>query len=150
MPLDQFVIVIIAGIMATFCLLVMSLWAKSLNMPRLDFSRGMAQFTFGPSFEGLAPYFAGMLVVYMNGIFFALLYATAIGPYLPGPALVRGVIFGVGLFWASSLFFSPLFLREGFFLCKLDKNAWSTSLMVHGIYGLVVGWLSPIQGYAGP
>ena len=146
MPLESIVITIIAGIIATYGLLIMALWAFRLGLPRLDFSRAMAELTYGESFEGQAPYWAGQLVIYLNGIFFALIYATVVARYLPGPDLVKGAIWGGVLFVISGVFFVPLFMREGFFLSHIHKNAWITSAMVHGVWGLIVGWLSPIQG----
>ena len=146
MPLESIVITIIAGIIATYGLLVMALWAFRLGLPRLDFSRAMAELTYGESFEGQAPYWAGQSVIYLNGIFFALIYATVVAQYLPGPPLVKGVIWGGILFVMSGAFYVPLFLREGFFLSHIHKNAWITSVMVHGVWGLIVGWLSPIHG----
>lgn len=146
MPLDAIVTTIIAGIIATYGLVVMALWAFRLGLPRLDFSRAMAELTYGQSFEGQAPYWAGQAVIYLNGIFFALIYATVVARYLPGIPIVKGAIWGVFLFLVSGVFFVPLFMREGFFLSHIHKNAWITSLMVHGVWGLIVGWLSPIQG----
>ena len=136
----------IAGIIASYGLLVMALWAGGLGLPRLDFARAMAERTYGESFDGQAPYWAGQAVIYLNGIFFALIYATVVGRYLPGPELLRGAIWGAILWFVSGVFFVPLFLKEGFFLSHIHKNAWITSAMVHGVWGLIVGWLSPIQG----
>ncbi len=144
MPLESIVITIISGIIATYGLVVMALWAFRLGLPRLDFSRAMAELTYGESFEGQAPYWAGQAVIYLNGIFFALIYATVVAQYLPGPDLVKGAIWGGVLFLISGVFFVPLFMREGFFLSHIHKNAWITSAMVHGVWGLIVGWLSPI------
>ena len=144
MPLESIVITIIAGIIATYGLVVMALWAFRIGLPRLDFSRAMAELTYGESFEGQAPYWASQAVIYLNGIFFALIYATLVAQYLPGPDLVKGAIWGGVLFLISGVFFVPLFMREGFFLSHIHKNAWITSAMVHGVWGMIVGWLSPI------
>ncbi len=144
MPLESIVITIIAGIIATYGLVVMALWAFRIGLPRLDFSRAMAELTYGESFEGQAPYWAGQAVIYLNGVFFALIYATVVAQYLPGPDLVKGAIWGGILFLISGVFFVPLFMREGFFLSHIHKNAWITSAMVHGVWGMIVGWLSPI------
>ncbi len=144
MPLESIVITIIAGIVATYGLVVMALWAGAIGLPRLDFSRAMAELTYGDSFEGQAPYWAGQAVIYLNGIFFALIYATVVARFLPGPDLVKGAIWGGVLFVISGVFFVPLFMREGFFLSHIHKNAWATSAMVHGVWGMIVGWLSPI------
>jgi hypothetical protein len=146
MDLNFCSITILAGIMATYGLLIMALWAHRLGLPRLDFARAMTNFTYGASFDddGQGPYWAGQVLIYMNGVFFALLYATVIAQYLPGTPMVKGVIWGVLLWVVSGLFFVPLFLREGFFLSHIDSKAWMSSLMVHGVYGLIIGWLSPI------
>lgn len=146
MPLESIVTTIIASIVATYGLLVIALWAGALGLPRLDFSRAMAERTYGESFEGQAPYWAGQAVIYLNGVFFALIYATVVGQYLPGPDLLRGAIWGAVLWFVSGVFFVPLFLKEGFFLSHIHKNAWITSAMVHGVWGLIVGWLSPVLG----
>ena len=147
MELDFFIVVILSGVMATYCMLCMALWSDRLGMPKLDFGKGMSMLTYGESFEGNPPYFPGQIVVYFNGVFFALIYATVVGQYIPGPNdLFRGAVWGVALFLISGVFFVPVILREGFFLSHIHKNAWMSSLMVHGIWGLVIGWLCPIQG----
>jgi hypothetical protein len=80
----------------------------------------------------------------MNGILFALLYATVVGPLLPGALVVRGLIWGVILFFGAQLIFVPIFLKGGVFSLKHGPRAWITALLVHVLYGVVVGWLSPI------
>jgi hypothetical protein len=105
----------------------------------------MTQLTFGDSFEGRAPYGWGIVLLHVNGILFALLYATVVGPYLPGELLVvRGLIWGVILFFGAQLIFVPIFLQGGIFSFKHGPKAWITALLVHVLYGVVVGWLSPI------
>ena len=146
MQLDIFGSVILAGIVATYGLLIMALWAYRIGLPRLDFSRAMADLTYSESFDGNAPYWAGHVVIYFNGVIFALIYAAAVGEYLPGIPVMKGVIWGVILWFVSGIFFVPVYLREGFFLSGVHKNAWLSSLMVHVVYGLIIGWLSPIVG----
>ena len=148
MELNFFVAVILAGILASYGLLAMALWAHRLGLPRLDFSRAMANLTYGESFDGDPPYWSGQFTIYFNGVFFALLYATVfaqyIAQYVPWPDPIKGAIYGVGLWFVSGVFFVPVILREGLFLSGIHRNAWISSLMVHGIYGLIVGWLSPV------
>ncbi|MCZ6604377.1 MAG: hypothetical protein O7C63_07765 [Alphaproteobacteria bacterium] len=144
MSLEFLVHVILVGILATYFLLAMALWAHRIGLARLDFAKVMAGLSYGESFDGDPPYFAGQIVIYFNGIFFALLYAAAVGQYLPEPPLLAGAIWGVILFLASGLFYVPLYLREGFFLSHVHKRAWMTSLMVHGGYGVILGWLCPV------
>lgn len=147
MSAEFFFQVSFAGIIAAYTHLMMALWAHCMGLPRLDFPRAMARLSFNPSFpDGPEPYWVGFILVHLNGIVFTLFYAAAIGAYLPGPPLLRGLIWGVILFVASNAFFVPVFLRFGFFARKENPRAWTTSLMVHGIFGLVTGWLSPILG----
>ncbi len=141
---------VIAGVVATHCTLAMALWAYRLGLPRADFPAGMADLTYGPAFaEAKPPYWSGLFVINLNGLFFAFMYATVFGPLLPGPPMLRGAIYGGLLFFASGLFFQPLFLRLGWFLAKAHPKAWITSAMVHGIFGLVCGWLAPIAEKVG-
>ena len=145
MDLEFLIHVSIAGILATYIHLIFALWAPRYGLPRIDFPRGMTQLTFGDSFEGPAPYGWGIAVIHMNGIVFALLYATVVGPLLPvEPLVVRGLIWGGILFIGAQLIFVPFFLQDGFFGLKGHKMGWATALVVHLLYGAVLGWLAPI------
>ena len=145
MDLGFFIHVSAAGILAAYVLIIFALWAPRYGLPQLDFSRGMTQLSFGDSFEGPAPYGLGIAQVLTNGILFALLYATVVGPLLPGePLVIRGLIWGVILFFGAQLIFVPIFLQGGIFSLKHGPWAWVTALVVHVLYGVVVGWLSPI------
>lgn len=145
MDLGFFVHVSAVGILAGYVLLLFALWAPRYGLPRADFPRGMTQLTFGDSFEGPAPYGWGIALLHVNGALFALLYATVFAPYLPGELpIVRGLIWGVILFFGAQLIFVPIFLKGGFFSLKHGPRAWITALVVHVLYGAVVGWLSPI------
>lgn len=155
MELEFFLMSAFAGIMGTFGLLSMACWADSLGLPRLDFSRAMANVTFARTFEkdvppgaGVdapnTPYWPGMGVIFLNGIFFALLYSS-LAKYIPlEPNILKGAVWGVILWFVSGVFFVPIFLKEGIMLSGIHKNAWMSSLMVHGIFGLFVGWIAPI------
>lgn len=157
MDLEFFLMSAFAGIMATYGLLSMANWADSLGLPRLDFSRAMANVTFSRTFEDAAapgakneggtktPYWPGVIVIFFNGIFFALLYSSVVAKYIPiEPQILKGAVWGVVLWFVSGAFFVPIYLKEGFMLTHIHKNAWLTSLMVHGVYGLFVGWIAPI------
>jgi hypothetical protein len=144
MDLGFFIHVSGVGILAGYVLLIFALWAPRYGLPRADFPRGMTQLTFGDSFEGPAPYAWGIALLHVNGILFALLYATVVAQYLPGEPFVRGLIWGVILFFGAQLIFVPIFLKGGFFSHKHGPKAWITGLLVHVLYGAIVGWLSPI------
>lgn len=152
---EFFFMVLVAGVVATHCTLMMALWAGALGLPRADFPAGIAAITFGDSFHGAAPYWSGLFVIHLNGAFFAFLYATIVAPWLDStfvetiprlayPDMTYGAIYGLILFIASGVFFQPVFLKLGLFLAKAHPRAWITSLMVHVIFGLVCGWLAPV------
>lgn len=158
MNLEFFLVSALAGVMGTYGLLTMALWADSLGLPRLDFSRAMANVTYARTFEkevepgaGVdapnTPYWPGMIVIFMNGIFFALLYSSVVAQWIPveqGP--LRGAAWGLILWFVSGVFYVPFYLREGFMLSHIHPLAWLTSLKVHIIYGLFVGWIAPVSG----
>jgi uncharacterized membrane protein YagU involved in acid resistance len=144
MQLDHFIVIAAAGLLATYAHLVAALWAPRFGLPRLDLSMGIAELTWGETFEGKAPYWMGFAAIHMNGIVFALLYATVVAPLLPGIGVVRGLIYGGILFVGAQLLFVPIFLRGGLFGMKHHPMAWLTALIAHEVYGAIVGWLSPI------
>jgi len=144
MRFDDFIMVAAAGFLATYVHMVFALWAPRFGLPRLDFAKALAELSFGESFKGDPPYWLGLLALHLNGIVFALLYATVLGPVLPGIALVRGLLFGAILLVGSQCLFVPIFLREGFFGLKDNPRAWMTAAVVHAIYGAIIGWLCPI------
>ncbi len=163
MDIEFFAMSAFAGIMGTYALLSLANWADSIGMPRLDFSRAMANVTFARTFDkGVAPgagveapntpYWPGMGVIFVNGIFFALLYSTWTHQYMPAdsamfgiaPNIINGAIWGVVLWFVSGVFYVPFYLREGFMLTGIHPWAWLTSLKVHGAYGMMVGWIAPV------
>ena len=159
MDIEFFLMSVFAGIMGSYGLVSMALWADSIGLPRLDFSRAMANITYSRTFEENAelgakgggpktPYWPGMIVLFMNGIFFALLYSSVVAQYMVileyGP--LKGAAWGIILWLISGIFYVPFYLKEGFMLSHIHPLAWLTSLMVHGIYGLFVGWIAPVAG----
>ena len=63
---------------------------------------------------------------------------------VPGIPVVRGLLWGGILFVIAQLVFVPIFLRGGVLGLKHHRMAWATALLVHGVYGAIVGWLCPI------
>lgn len=144
MRLDEFWVICAAGFLATYAHAIVALLGGRLGMVRQDFGKGLSHLLFGESFGGEPPYLLGLAVVHLNGILFALLYATAAGPALPGPPLARGLAWGGVLFLFSQCFFHPVVTGHGMFSRKMHPRAWQTALAVHAVYGLVLGWLCPI------
>lgn len=144
MNLENFILISAAGFLASYVHLMLGLWAPKIGMVQLNLSKAMSDLCFKPDHEENPPYWAGALVVQINGILFALLYATLVAPLLPGIPVVRGLIFSGILLLISQFFFVSIFLEEGVFLSKLHPRAWMTAAMVHVTYGGILGWLCPI------
>lgn len=144
MNIDFYLRVIVAAILATHVAVVLGSWVKSLGLPPADFARGLADLTFADVFGGKVGYGWGVAVLYLNGAFFAFLYATVVGPHLPGPQVLHGAIYGALLFVGSAGFFAPVFMRAGMFLSRVHPQAWITAGIVHGGFGLICGWLCPV------
>ena len=144
MNLETFTMIALVGFLATYIHMVIALWVSSVGLPRLDFSRVIANHNFSGGYKEEPPYILGMASVHLNGIVFALIYATLVGPNLPGTDFERGLIYGAILFFFSQTLFVPIVLKDGLFLHKLHPKAWITALIVHVIYGAVLGWLCPI------
>ena len=161
MSLEFFLMSVFAGIMGSYGLVAMSLWSDSLGLPRLDFSRAMANITYSRTFEGKdfepgagggqnlpnTSYWPGMIVLFMNGIFFSLLFSSVVHEYIwfVEYNTLKGAVWGIVLWAVSGIFYVPFYLKEGFFLSKIHPLAWLTSLKVHVIYGLFVGWIAPLS-----
>ena len=144
MKFDTFLMIASAGFLATYVHMMFALWADRFGMVRLDFAHGLSMLSFGKSFDGHPPYWLGLVAVHLNGIVFALLYATVAGSYLPGPPVVRGLIWGGVLLFGSQCVFNPFITHHGLFARKMHPRAWQTAVLVHAIYGTILGWLSPI------
>ncbi len=148
MTLEFLVQAAVAGFIASYLHLMMALWAPSYGLPRLDFGMGIAVHSWGKSFEGQPPpYWAGFFAVLMNGVLLGLLYAAVVGPwlasYIDAPPAVLGIVYGAILWLPAQFIFVPLFLKGGILGLREHNFAWATAVVVHGTYGLVVGWLSP-------
>ncbi len=144
MTLEFFLLASAAGIIATYVHLMFALWAPKYGLVRLDFPKMLNKISFADSFEQEPPYWLGLLQLHLNGIVFALLYATLVGPLLPGEPFIRGLIWGGILFIGSQFLFVPIFVRHGILGLKAHPKAWMTAVVVHGFYGATLGWLCPI------
>jgi len=144
MRFGEFLLIAAAGFLATYVHLVFALVADRLGMAKLDFGHGLSMLFFGESYEGRPPYWLGLAAVHLNGIIFALFYASVAGAHLPGAPVVRGLIWGGVLLVGSQCVFNPFVTKHGFFMAKMNPRAWQTAVVAHAIYGAVLGWLCPI------
>jgi len=147
MTLEFLVQSALAGFIATYVLMVFAQWADRFGLPRVDFAHEQAELTLRDVVKGPSAYFIGLMILHMNGIVFALLYSSVAQKYLPGiPGypIVKGILYGEILFVLAGLIYVPIFFRLGFFAIKAHPFAWTTSALVHGTFGMIVGWLAPV------
>ena len=145
MKLGFLLAVAAAGFLATYFHLVFALTANRVGLAKLDLAKGTGKLLFGDSYDGEPPYILGLAAVHLNGIIFALVYATVVGPALSGPNVLRGLIFGGLLYLYAQLIHVPVFMKGGLFSHKVNPRAWLTAAGAHAIYGVILGWLAPLN-----
>lgn len=144
MKLDFLLAVALAGFLATYFHMLFALTADRVGLARLDLAKGTGKLIFGESYGGNPPYILGMAAVCLNGIVFALVYATVIGPMMSGPNVLRGLAFGGLLYLYAQCIHVPVFMQGGLFSRKVNSRAWLTAAVAHAIYGVILGWLAPL------
>lgn len=130
---------IVAGFAATVVLSVLMLLKQMMGlMPELDVINmlsGMA----GSSSPAL-----GWIIHFLIGsIAWGILFSLLI-PYLPGGHIVGGMIFGVGAWILMMLFVMPM-AGAALFGLRLGPMAPVMTLMLHLVYGAVLGWVYGVQ-----
>ncbi len=145
MSLEFMIQVSFAGFLATFIHMVFAQWADRFGLPRIDLAKDQAELTLRDTVEGPSAYWMGLIILHLLGIVLAFVYAALLARYLPGPPVVKGMIWGGILFVGAMLFYVPVFFRLGLFAHKAHPRAWMTALLIHGLYGAILGWMSPIQ-----
>lgn len=126
-----------AGFMATIVFTLAAYYAAPLltGFP-LDIGAYLAGKVGGNAMLGtMLHYLAGTVV-------FPLGYVVA-GPFLPGPPLVKGLAYGVAVWFAAMLVIFPL-TGAGLFMSNMvGLAAVIASFIAHLIYGAVLGVLGP-------
>ncbi len=86
------------------------------------------------------PWFVGMLVHLVNGIvIFPLIYALVVSQVLPGPAWVRGTIWGLVLWLVLEALVMPM-MGVGFFSANAGGSPTVVAaLLAHVVYGALLG-----------
>jgi hypothetical protein len=85
----------------------------------------------------------GMAAHLMNGVvIFPLVYAFLVFRYLPGPPLLRGVIWGAVLWVVAETMVMPL-VGAGFFSSEIGGvKAVMAALIGHLVYGALLGYIA--------
>jgi len=132
--------VIRAGFFAALAMTWGGYWQEGIRLPRADFAALHAG-KIVP--EGMTPEFAwtvGMVSHFLASIFLALIYAWAVFPYLKiGAGWLRGVVYGLIVWLVAMIIFMPVVYGAGLFALKAGPTVWVGSLLLHAVWGLVLG-----------
>ena len=134
----------VAGLVGTAAMTALLLVEPSIGLPKiamgqvLSTSLGLttAHLTIGP---GL-----GWGLHFVIGMVLGVVYAAAFDRRLPGPSVVRGMLYGAGVFVVAQVAFMPL-VGGGLF-SRGDMELLAGSLLGHLLYGGVIGWSYGMPG----
>ena len=128
----------IAGLVGTAAMTALLLVEPSIGLPKiamgqvLSTSLGLttAHLAIGPAL--------GWCLHFVIGMVLAVIYAWAFDARLPGPPVVRGMLYGAMVFVVAQVVFMPL-VGGGLF-SRGDLELITGSLLAHLLYGGVIGW----------
>ncbi len=128
-----------AGLIGTGVMTALLLIEPSIGLPNiaigqiLSTSLGLASahLSAGPA--------VGWLIHFVVGMALALVYAAVAHDRLPGPPLLRGMLYGAMVFVVAQVAFMPLVGGGIFSGGQLDLLA--GSLLGHLVYGGITGWI---------
>ncbi|MGI8405431.1 MAG: DUF6789 family protein [Thermomicrobiales bacterium] len=153
---DWFRASVIAGFLATFSMTVCIALAYTAANTLGDSSGNTLQRWFAALSQNSLThkvgdmFFVGMIGNLIMGLVWAVVYARLVEPHLSGPGWRRGVIFAFIPFLLSVIVFFPLagigFLGFGISAGPLPALG---SLILHLVYGALLGAFYGVQAYAG-
>lgn len=119
---------IVAGIVGTAVMTAVGLWiAPMMGMPPMNPAEMLA--------EPMGSLAVGWVAHFMIGTILALIYAV-VAPWLPGPPVVRGALYGIAPFLLAQIVVMPMM---GMPLFSGSAVMATGSLIGHLVYGGVVG-----------
>jgi uncharacterized membrane protein YagU involved in acid resistance len=128
----------IAGVLGTLAMTMLFFLEPLLGLPKMS-EGGILSTVMSASVAHLPVGFVGGWIIHFAaGIGLALLYAAVVQPRLPGPSVVRGMLYGALVFVGAQLVLMPL-VGAGVF-SRGDAGRLLGSLAGHLLYGGVVGW----------
>jgi hypothetical protein len=138
-----------AGFVATAAMTVVMYAAPSMGMPDTDIA-ALIGWVISPSMpEPMTPiWWVGMFAHFVNGsIIFPLIYAFVIYPVLRGEPWLRGIQWGMMLWFLAQTVAMPLIFCMGFFtrLSPQPVLAVLGSLAGHFLYGVLLGLIAGPQ-----
>ncbi len=140
---------LLAGLVAVHIGTIVGFWLGDFGLTRMDWPTANG-LVYVPDASPTAQFLIGGLSHYLDGVFFALVYAIALAPFLPfgstaaGNA-VKGLVFGTVLAVIALLIMTPLVYapaREseaGFFSSNFGWSYIISVFIFHWVYGLHLG-----------
>ncbi len=139
---------ILAGFVATLVMTMIMYAAPMMGMPKMDIAAMLGSVM---SQQMPAPmsgaWWMGMIMHFINGaIIFPLIYAYLLYGLLPGQPWMRGVLWGLILWFLAQAVVMPM-MGMGFFAANSPQPTLSVmgSLIGHIIYGAVLGAIAGPQ-----
>ena len=155
---------LLAGLVAVHIGTIVGFWLGDFGLTRMDWPTANG-LVYVPDASPTAQFLIGGLSHYLDGIFFALVYAIALAPFLPfgstaaGNA-VKGLVFGTVLAVIALLIMTPLVYapardsQAGFFSSNFGWSYIVSVFIFHWVYGLHLGLIynpddsEPVQARA--
>ncbi len=140
---------LLAGLVAVHVGTIVGFWLGDFGLSRMDWPTANG-LVYVPDASATTQFLIGGLSHYLDGIFFALVYAIALAPFLPFGStavgnLVKGLVFGTVLAVIALLIMTPLVYapaREseaGFFSSNFGWSYIISVFIFHWVYGLHLG-----------
>jgi len=144
---------IVAGFIATLIMTAVIYLAPVMGLPKLDIAgmlgSGMSGIMPAP---GSAVWWTGMIIHFMLGsVVFALIYAYWLYPVLPNGNWLRGAIWGTILWFLMQAIVMPMMGSGIFSGNEPDQGMIGlATLIVHWIYGVILGTIAGVQATREP
>jgi hypothetical protein len=131
----QLVRIAAAGLLGALSMALAAYVFNLLGIPMPDLGRFIATKLLGYHSHRTR---LGFVLHCINGVVLALIYAVLIVPILPGPYVIRGLIYGVALWLVMMVVLLPL-LGDGLFGTRTSGGMAPAALVLHVLYGIVLG-----------
>jgi hypothetical protein len=145
----QVIAALVGGLVAVHVATILGLWMGDFGLKRLDWPTANG-LVYIPDAGPVALFLVGGLFHYLDGMFFALVFALALAPHLPFGSSTRGnvlkaLLFGLVLSVVALLIMTPLVYAPargsvaGFFSHNFGWQYIVGNLIFHLVYGLHLG-----------
>src|SRR5579862_7541313 len=123
--------VVLAGLLGALAMALATYLFHLRRVAMVDFGRLIATKLLRYHSHGTQ---LGLALHLVNGVVLAFIYALVVQPFLPGPSLVKGALYGVVLWLIMMVVVLPAF-GDGFFGWRSDRLAGPSGLALHLLYG---------------